>query len=367
MVKKLSFQNIIILFVILIIQYIILNGLEKIFFSQLDFIDNKYILRPSKECIELNEEIKTECLGLPSGHVEIITILSYLLFKYKYFSLQLAIFFIILMSFQRLYSQKHSIIQVVIGFLFGAFYGYLYLKTGLTFKTLILQFFFIFIFLILILFIVDSKIYFTKIPSWVDPSLLDKIKEKQNANIFIKLYSIITPSYNQDRFLFIDWKTLENKLNNIVNEIKMTNIQYDGVVGIKTGGAIISDYISNKLNIPNYKIKISTHENKCNKTTMRSLKTYYDIFVAKKKKDYMVCDKIPNSLSNKNIILIDESVASGGTIKRSIDYLLDEKKVSNIHACCIYKNNDINYRNIHIHSQELTNNICLIWPWGYDN
>jgi uracil phosphoribosyltransferase len=76
---------------------------------------------------------------------------------------------------------------------------------------------------------------------------------------------------------------------------------------------------------------------------------------------------IPENLSKKNIILIDESVASGGTIRKSIDYLFDEKGVSSIYATCIYTNKEMNYRNVQLHPQGQTNHICFIWPWGYDN
>ena len=330
-------------------------------------IDSTYILRPSNDCVKSNEEYITECLGLPSGHAEITTIISYLLFKYKYISLYLAFILVILVGFQRLYTQKHNFIQVSVGTVFGLFYGYLYFKTGLSITTMALILFFICMLVLILLFIIDYKVYNANIPSWVDPSLFNKIKDKQNANLLIKLLSVTAPAYKQDLCLFIDWNFLENKLNDIVNQIKTTNITYDAVVGIKTGGAIISDYISNKLGLPNYKIKVSTVENKCNKTDIRSIKSYYEIYYLKNNKEYVICEEIHEKLSGKKIILIDESVASGGTIIRSIDYLLDEKKVSDIYACCIFANKDINYRNIKLHLQKYRNESCLVWPWGYDN
>jgi hypoxanthine phosphoribosyltransferase len=367
MTKPFSIKNVFILLLILLIHYVILNGIEKIFFSQLSFIDNTIFLRPSSICSKLTDEYITGCLGLPSGHAEIITIIAYILYKSKYISLYVSCFLVFLVGLQRFYTHKHSIIQIAIGILFGLFYGFLYFKTGLSLKSLALQLFFICISTVLILFIIDGKINQYEIPSWVDSTLHLSIKEKQNANIFIKLYSITAPAYEQSRFLFIDWELLEKKLDNIVTDIKSTNIHYDAVVGIKTGGAIISGYISNKLGIPNYNIKVSTSENKCNKTTARSMQTYYDMYYKKEKKEYVMCEKISDDLSNKKIILIDESVASGGTMQKSIDYLLDEKNISKLYACCIYKNKHLEYRDIEIHSQNQTNNICLIWPWGYDN
>jgi hypoxanthine phosphoribosyltransferase len=176
---------------------------------------------------------------------------------------------------------------------------------------------------------------------------------------------VISPAYQQEDCIFIDWALLEKNLDVIVNEINSSNVRYDGVIGIKTGGALISDYISNKLGLPNYKMKVSTTENNCDKTAFRSMKTHYDLYFRKRKKEYMVCEKIQADISNKKMILIDESVFSGGTLKCSIDYLLDEKNVSDIYACCIYAGTDVDYRNVHLRT--IKHNICLVWPWGYDN
>lgn len=366
MAMKLTNLNIIILFIIFVIHYSLLNGLEKMFFSQLLIPDN-YLLRPSEYCINIKDEYKIGCFGMPSGHAEIIAILCYLLYKYKYISLLFLIISISIVCVQRVITQKHTIFQVFIGLIIGILYGELYFKTKLSFYSFFIPILCIIIISIILLIIIDSKIVNTKIPYWVDPKMYDKISEKQNANIIIKMYSIISPSYEQDRFLFMDWNLLEKYLDNIVNKIKGSNVKYDGVVGIKTGGAIISDYISKKLNIPNYKIKVSTIDNNCNKKTIDTFKTYFDLYISKKEKEYIVCEKINENIIKKNIILIDESVASGGTIKRSIDYLIDDKNVSEIFACCIYTNNITDYRNIKIHAESKTNNICLIWPWGYDN
>ena len=350
-------------------HYTILNGLEKMLFSQSP-IPKEYILRPSEHCANITNEYKNKigCLGMPSGHAEIITIISYILYKYKYVSLIFLIVSILVICIQRIVTKRHTIIQVIIGSIIGVLYGELYFETKLSVYSIFITILFITLISTFLLFIIDSRIKNTKIPDWVDKKMYKKIKEKQNANIIIKLYSIITPSYEQERFLFIDWGLVEKNLDNIVNQIKGTNIRYDGVVGIKTGGAIISDYISNKLNIPNYKIKVSTVENNCNKKTIDSLKTHIDMYMLNKDKEFMICETINDNLSNKNIILIDETVVSGGTIKKSIDYLIDDKKVNEIFACCIYNTNNVNdYRNIKIHSQLKPGFMCLIWPWGYDN
>ena len=359
------YNNLIILFFITIIHYVLLNGLEKIFFSHTS-IPISYLIRPSDCCITQDEYI-VGCFGMPSGHAEIISIITYILYKYKYISWVVMILCILIVCFQRIIFKKHTIIQVIVGTMLGLIYGTLYFKTKLSFLSLYTTIFLIFIFTFLTFFIIDYKIKNTEIPSWVDKNMHNKIKEKQNANSLIKLYSIITPSYEQNQNPFVNWNLIEKYLDNIILEIKKSNIEYHGVVGIKSGGAIISDYISKKLNLPNYKIKVSTVDNKCNKRSINTFYTFIDLYIRKINKKYMLCEGINENISNQNLILIDESVSSGGTIKKSIDYLLDEKNVSKIFACSIYTNDKLEYRNTLLHSQKITNHIPLIWNWGYDN
>lgn len=80
-----------------------------------------------------------------------------------------------------------------------------------------------------------------------------------------------------------------------------------------------------------------------------------------------MCEKIHDNLTNKNIILIDESVKSGNTINAAIEYLLS-KNVNMIYLTTIIndQNNQKIINNYKINSI-IYSSINLIWPWGYDN
>ena len=74
-----------------------------------------------------------------------------------------------------------------------------------------------------------------------------------------------------------------------------------------------------------------------------------------------ICDRY----IHKNIILIDELVASGRTMTETYKYLKNEKNVGNIYATSValYKTaykGDINI-------DYVLPSTVLIWPWGYDN
>jgi hypoxanthine phosphoribosyltransferase len=194
--------------------------------------------------------------------------------------------------------------------------------------------------------------------------MISSIIKKKSVSNYLKISEII---YNSLAFtqniLYINWNDLELLLNKIIDKIKLVNIKFDYVIGIKTGGAIISDYISNKLNLKNYKIKISNK--KYNKKTKNTMVDCIDKYIMKRKNKYMISEKINDDLSGKNVILIDELVASGDTIYNAYNYLKNEKKVSNIYITSIVLNDKFYKYDLHI--EYLFTSQIHVYPWGYDN
>lgn len=351
----------IILLIIIIFMYhiIIQNGIEKLF-SKI-FIKNEFIKRP---LFKDNKYNKLCHIGMPSGHAETITILCTLLYSYKYINLYCCIFIILVVSLQRVISKKHTFIQVIFGIIMGLLYSLLYNKLG--FNSLIIVLLLGFIIILFIMKNIDNEIH-QPLPAWVDECMIPSINKKRNMSLLYKLCPIYINTSNQDKILFNNWKELENHLDIIIDKIKKTNIKFDAVVGIKTGGAIISDYISKKLGLVNYKIKIEKEH--MNFSSYNLVNTLYDFIQKYKLKNYgkyKITEKINDNLNGKNIILIDESVESGITMDKAIKYL-KKKKANIIKPYCIshlnkldnkFNKNDIDF---------VFNDNLLIWPWGYDN
>jgi hypoxanthine phosphoribosyltransferase len=357
-----------IIFILILLHYAI-NILEKINFY-LFINDTKITERPLNKC-KINTDIKQHtiyCMGLPSGHLEMLIIFLYYLYHYKIISIKTMYIFILIMGLQRVISNMHTKLQVFIGILFGFFYSFLYSKTNYSYKSIIIALIVILILIINIYINIEKKLN-QPIPEWVDKDMYKKMNEKKNSPLYMKMLTFLIGIYNFNYTMFISWNQLENILDQIINDIKKTGIKYDCIVGIKTGGAILSSYISKKLNIKNYKIKISTENNNCNKTAYKSIKSYTDIYILNKKKKYIICEGIDDNIQNNNVILIDESVISGGTINKAINYLLNEKLINkdNLFISTInsYKKTlDYNFK-----LNKIVNTDCsdLVWPWGYDN
>ncbi len=337
--------SIYVLLLICIIQYCIINGLEKMIFYS---IFNKKILRPNTTETFVTP---TYCLGMPSAHAEIGTMLVLYGLLKKYISIPIGIIIIIAVCLQRILTKRHTILQTFIGILFGFFYFMLYLHNG--WYILII----LFIYANILLFLVEKS--FT-IPNWIKPETMESIDRKRNLSYFVKLMSMIAPSIQQEASLYITWDEVTESLDKIIEIANKNNIQFDAIVGIKTGGAILSDYLT-KMNLPIYKIKVSDKRYNCRKkNTFDMLDAYIQLFALNKKPEHLVCEDIDNIYGN--ILLIDECVASGDTMNTVSKYLY-EKGASKVVTAAIYAPSTSNV-DIIILKRVYT---ASVWPWGYDN
>lgn len=348
--------------IIFLYHYYIQNGLEKLF-SQCYF-DYYDVNRPLNKCNNrFNINFNLRCIGMPSGHAETASLMFSLLYIYKFISLEICILSILIFSIQRVITNMHTIGQVSIGIFLGIIYSLIYSFTNCSLYSFGIVFFISIILVVLIIHKININFY-KPIPSWVDHQMYSSIKNKMEIPYYIKMLTIYANAYTHD-VTFLSWDSLELYLDDIIERIKNTGIQFDGVVGIKTGGAIISDYISKKLNITNYKIKVSRSEYNCDKKPVDVMNDLLQKKIFKNLGVYTVCEGIDDDLRGKNIILIDEFVSSGTTMLSAIQYLRDEKDVDIIFPTAISLSKRLYKNDVYIHY--VLPKIIYIWPWGYDN
>jgi len=352
--------NLLILSIVIfsIYHYFIHNGLEKTF-SQTYFNYN-LINRPLANC---NNNSSLGCIGMPSGHAESSAVLFFLLYFYKYIPLWVCLLSVSIICIQRITSKMHTISQVIVGSTLGFLYALIYKKFNLSFLGFLVIFSIGFILALLSIFKIDKQVC-GQIPSWVDKSMYESIKKKQESPFYIKIASIYGNVVVQN-ITFLNWNQLETSLDKLVERIKNSEIKFDAVVGIKTGGAIISDYISRKLGLPNYKIKLSRDEYNCNKQSINAIGDIIKKTLFYKQGEFTICENIDDNLEGKNIILVDELVSTGKTMEEAYNYIKEQKYANIVYPTCIalYKNQ---YKG-ELHINNVFNQTILIWPWGYDN
>ena len=337
------------LIVICILHYYIINPIEKIYFS--------YNLNDTNRPIEICKDKKYNgCNGFPSGHAEIITIIcGYLIYR-KLLSVPFAILIILAVCAQRLITHMHSMKQVTYGVYFGMIYSFLYWMTGYSLNSLLIAIACGVIYILVVYSIIESYLN-EPIPDWVDPAMYKKMKEKKNTNILVKISTLYVCITHHDWCPFKHWYEIEEMLDKAIIKIKESGIQYDAIVGIKTGGAIVSDYISKKLNIENYKIKVSN----------KKMKITTDGMALKRKmnhmEEYEVDEDVSEKVMNKNIIIIDECTFTGVTMDVAVNYF--KPIANNIFPIVLngtgYTLSDVSKVTV------VDKNFLSVWPWGYDN
>ena len=107
--------------IVFLFHFILINPLEKLLTYTI--LDRHYIRRPEKKCIR---QWSLECIGMPSGHSECIVIICILLLQYNLLDIVSCILIIIGIGLQRVYSKRHTLLQVIAGWSIGAIYSILY-------------------------------------------------------------------------------------------------------------------------------------------------------------------------------------------------------------------------------------------------
>jgi membrane-associated phospholipid phosphatase len=121
----------IIFFLVVIFTYhLVQNNIEKQFSLTYFGFDN--VKRPLSD----GNMYTFRDLGMPSGHAEIATIISCILYYYKFISLWLCILLIFIFSLQRVIANRHTVFQVIVGIMCGLIYSYIYISNNLSLLSL---------------------------------------------------------------------------------------------------------------------------------------------------------------------------------------------------------------------------------------
>jgi hypoxanthine phosphoribosyltransferase len=356
---------ILLLIYISVFVYLIINPSLKFLFNE--YFGYNLCKRPNVKCSDSLPKLR--CLGFPSGHSQTITVFTLLLYGLDIISLPIVSILILIIGLQRIVYKYHTLIQVLAGIIFGLIIAIIVIWLKYAPITLIIPILIWIIITLLLLYQVEFKINRSLIPNWVDKNMVPTIYKKKNVSLVSKFFCILSAPLINSCQVYLSWNELEEEMDKLIE--KVSDKKFDCVVGIKTGGAIMSSYIANKLNIPYYNIKLSNRRYNCVKTTKDSLN---DILVHRfgniGKENYIICEGISDDLTNKRILLVDEQISSGKTIIEAINYLKNELNVDTINTVVLKtSNNSFNNKKLLDKKNyiSLGNENILVWPWGYEN
>lgn len=152
----------------------------------------------------------------------------------------------------------------------------------------------------------------------------------------------------------IDWNDVEKLVNKIARDLSVDNVRIDTVVPILKGGFIPAVLIGKKFN----------------------LDTYSCLHIRRSMSNLSNCDfHQPNmlgitateNLKNKNVLIVEDIVYSGETIKFAIEQLR-KYGVANIYVCTLYNfylGNE--YGKIYQGNRDAKEVDWIVFPWDYES
>lgn len=345
-------------FFLLLIHVGLTNAFEKLLTQQ--WFGS--LRRPCLSCKELDT---FACLGMPSGHAETVVVVISMLVLRNVISIPVGLVVVLAVCLQRVIAYRHTVKQVLVGGTLGLAYAGLYYLLRKDQYILAVSVAISITMLLLIVMIVDKKVH-EPFPTWVDPSLYKSMYKKQASHLPNKICHVLSVLARPSFALFCSWSQLEKHLDTIVESVRHQNI--DAVVGIKTGGAIITKYVAEKLGLPYHYIKTSADIWKCDKKAINTFQDVVEKVLLKKKRRYIICEPIDVDLRGKNILVLDELIYSGVTLTSVRDYLLEDKGVNSVKLATvvIYEPKET-YVAKGLDILTATANKYFIWPWGFDN
>jgi len=111
-------------------------------------------------------------------------------------------------------------------------------------------------------------------------------------------------------FLYISWDQLQDQCFNLIKKINKQKLQFDRIVCISRGGLIIARILSDFLKLP-----ISNF----------TIVSYVSVGITGKPK---IIEKLAVDIKNEHILLVDEIVDHGTTLKSALKYLKTQQPKS---------------------------------------
>ena len=186
------------------------------------------------------------------------------------------------------------------------------------------------------------------IPRFLPVDAIDLIVKKQATEAYLtmtfKLLTIPCSFPDTPR-----WSELQEALT----QFRWPDV--DAVVGITSGGWIIGLLIAHALHKPCHKMIFSRYSKK---DLLTKARLFITGSVANKNETAIKIEIVPAIIPRSNLLLVDDSVGSGATMRICKGHLLQTASKVHTFAVCAPKPGMVD--------SCLLNQLCVIFPWGLD-
>lgn len=345
------------------LHFTVTNRFEKLLVQEI-FGPQEWTLRPRGECASSARPNTVECQGMPSGHCETAALLATLgcvsgLFPFP-FPVYAGLLIVVVVALQRVLSSMHTVPQVLVGSLLGLLYGLLYHKTSLLVSLCVPI-----VLVVTTVALITRRHERSAVPDWVPSEMLaDMAAKRSQTPFFVRCMGYVNGIRLGSEYGALTWTDLEGLLARLCDAIPIS-FRVDLVVGVKTGGAILAGYLSRHYDVPYAFVKLKRRREACDVLGgVRSLGDTVTEALAGNDGGFTICEApAASDVRGRNVLLVDESVVSGGTLGAARAFLESSGAASVLVATVAVVASNVTSGVVDV---SLTNSV-YVWPWSFDN
>lgn len=178
-----------------------------------------------------------------------------------------------------------------------------------------------------------------EVPEWFDPELITLLEKKidrskinkQDRTLDWVLRQMLKACPSEWTGIItkkFTWRDIESVIKEGCEHVTSKNYNPDLIIGVKSGGAFIANYVAKCLKIEEIDYMHISHYSAKSRSVVKSSITSYD-------KPAIIKEEPKKSVEEKQVLLVDDQTATGATLKAGVEYL-KEKGVKDVKTFCLY-------------------------------
>jgi len=175
------------------------------------------------------------------------------------------------------------------------------------------------------------------VPEWFDPALLDLLNRKRHRKrwglyffdtLVLWLMELLVRPNGWSYVKPITWSDLEAMMEQDCQCIQSSGFAPNLIIGVKSGGAFIANFIAKRLGIPNVQYVHVTYYSPIFGSTVLAFITRF-----LRKPRFRI--ERPIDVEGKRVLLVDDQIYTGRTLRAASDWLV-QNGVHEIKTYCLY-------------------------------
>lgn len=200
------------------------------------------------------------------------------------------------------------------------------------------------------------------IPGWFDSSLIEIYNKKRDRSrmrkrdrtldgILRQLLKCVPSEISHVNTKKHSWNDIESMIQKVCTVIKEDSYAPSLVIGIKSGGAFIANYVAMCLEVNDIDYIRISHYSEKSRSVARSL--------TQVNKNAVISEKNTLPVAGRSILLVDDQAATGSSLIVAKDYLLSQG-ANEVRTMCLFskKKELVDYR--------AKRGLAVYFPWGKD-